>query len=442
MTAGEPFNIEAERAMLCAMLREPSCIEGAASIAGPGDFSKAHAPVYFRLLEHFQSGENPDLITVTNSLKEHGELEAAGGPVYLSGLLDMGASGANVRAYAELVKKSADARRAREAIKTALQRVSNGNGHDPQQAIGELIRELQAIHDPQEENEIRAFPNLAGKIREYIAGIDGTFYTHQLCADLGITNPRDKTNVRQILKRLKGKQIQPHGNQAGCWRVVRGEIETMDLQNTECDELNLWLPLDLHNYVTIMPGNVIVVTGDPDAGKTAFLLRTIRQNLDKWNCHYFNSEMGALELRKRLNLFKDFPVTHPHFHAYERGVDFEDVIQPGKYTLNVIDYLEITDEFYLISKRLQEIYRNLRESVAIVAIQKRSKTSDLPLGAQRALEKPRLAIALSAGNKTTPNRATILKCKNRKTDHSMIGLSRPFKLVAGCEFRSESPVWS
>jgi hypothetical protein len=287
----------------------------------------------------------------------------------------------------------------------------------------------------------KEFPNLAGKVREYIESIEGTFFTYRLCEELGITDPGHKANVRQILNRLKGTQIQAHGNQAGCWRVIRGELEGMDLQNIQTEELNLWLPLDLHNYVRIMPGNIIVVTGDPDSGKTAFLLQTIRHNLQQWDCHYFNSEMGNIELRGRLDLFDGFPIGHHHFHAYERSDCFEDVVRPGKYVLNVIDYLEMPDEFYLVGKYLNEIYKALKGSVAIIAIQKRSKDSDLPLGAQRALEKPRLAISLTAGSRTTPNRATILKCKNRKTDHSMIGRSRAFKLIKGCEFMSDSPTW-
>jgi hypothetical protein len=440
MTARDRYNLEAEQAMLCAMLRESECIEQGISVAGPDDLSRAHALICTRLLDIWRAGENPDVVTVTDALREHGELEAAGGVVYLQTLLDMGAIGKNVRGYAGLVRKSADARRATEAITTALRKVKNGNNGDPQQAIGALIEELRAIHSPQD--EMRANPNLAAKIRDYIDTNNGVFTAYQLCSDLGIKEPHDRTNVRKILSRLTGTLIQPHGNQAGCYRVIRGEIENMDLSSTEDEELDLWLPLDLHNYVRIMPGNEIVATGDPDAGKTAFLLRTIRQNLEKWDCHYFNSEMGSYELRKRLELFGDFPIGHPHFHAYERSDSFEDVVKPGKYVLNVIDYLEISDEFYLISKYLAEIYKNLHGSVALIAIQKRSKNSDLPLGAQRALEKPRLAIALSAGNRNEPNRATILKCKNRKTEHSMIGRSRPFKLIAGCEFRSDSPEWT
>ena len=283
--------------------------------------------------------------------------------------------------------------------------------------------------------------NLASTVREYIDSLDGIFTTFQLYADLGITDPKDKTNIRQILKRLKGTALESYGTQAGTWRVIQGGLQEMDLVNAQCEDVSLWLPFDLHNITSIMPGNIIVITGDPDAGKTAFLLRTLRENLDHWQCHYFNSEMGPFELRKRLDLFEDFPINHKNFHAYERSNCFEDVVKPGRNVLNVIDYLEVTDEFFMIGKYLNAIHRNLNGAVALIAIQKRDRNSDMPLGAQRALEKPRLAIALKAGTRSEPNTVKILKCKNRRTEHSMIGKSMPFKLIGGCKFKPDSSSW-
>jgi predicted XRE-type DNA-binding protein len=156
MTKHEPFDFEAERAMFCGMLRDPQCIEAAVSIAGPSDFSKAHAPICLRILDLFQAGGNPDIITVTHALREHGELDAVGGPVYIAGLLDMGVTGSNVRAYAELVRKAADIRRAKESIKTALLKASNGNGGDPYDSIRTLISELEQI-TPQATKSVHAF---------------------------------------------------------------------------------------------------------------------------------------------------------------------------------------------------------------------------------------------------------------------------------------------
>lgn len=438
----DPYDIPSEKDLLGILLLSQDQVEKTLSIIQTEDLSKAHQPILQKIQDRFQSGLDGDLGSVIADLRDSGQLEEAGGPAYVAGLTSGVSSAIDATPILERIRLSADKRAAAAAIKGALKRVSNGNGANPYDTIGALIQELQTIQGAAARNEPREYANLANRVREYIATIDGTFFAYQLFADLGIKESRDKTNVRQILKRLKGQLIQPHGNAAGCYRVIRGEVEKMNLQNSDEEQFDLWLPMDLHNYVQIMPNNEIVVTGDPDSGKTAFLLRTIRQNLEKWDCHYFNSEMGALELRKRLNLFEGFPIEHQHFHPYERSDCFEDVIQPGKYVLNVIDYLEITDEFYLIAKHLADIYKALHGSVALIAIQKRNRNSDLPLGAQRALEKPRLAVALSAGNKTTPNRATILKCKNRKTIHSMIGHSREFKLISGCEFRCESPVWS
>jgi hypothetical protein len=317
------------------------------------------------------------------------------------------------------------------------------SGKDPIRAAEELCKLSDAAPEwkPEPEEKRHAENQISGRIRDYVESIEGTFSTAQLYADLGLITAQERTAARQALQRLKGTKIQPHGNHAGQWRIIRGDVVEMKFDNIQTQELDLWLPFDLTNYVQILPGNIIVVTGDPDAGKTAFLLNVIKRNVNKWDCHYFNSEMGPEELYKRLMLFDDFPMKHPHFHAYERSDDFQDVIQPGKYSLNVIDYMEITDEFYLVGKFINDIHKVLGEAVAIIAIQKKSRNSDMPLGAQRALEKPRLAIALNAGSKNEPNRASILKCKNRKTAHSMIGLSRTYKLIAGSEFVCDSPEW-
>lgn len=284
-------------------------------------------------------------------------------------------------------------------------------------------------------------PTMGSATREWVAVIEGgtTFDLRQICEDIGARSQKDRDAVRYALHRLKGRIIQPNGTRAGCYRKLESELREMNLDAPEDEDVNLWLPLDLHNYSTTHPGNVIVVTGDPNAGKTAFLLRTIRENLEQWDCHYFNSEMSCSELKKRLALFGDFPVKHRHFHAYERSANFEDVVKTGRYTLNVIDYLECTDEFYKIGSYINAIHRSLDGAVAIVAIQKRDRESDLPLGGQRALEKPRLLVSLKSGH---PNVAKIIKLKNRKVPENMDQKTRPFKLVGGSQFRAESPVWS
>jgi hypothetical protein len=139
---------------------------------------------------------------------------------------------------------------------------------------------------------------------------------------------------------------------------------------------------------------------------------------------YFNSEMGSSELRKRLTKFDDLALNDWKFKAYERAENFGDVIKPND--VNIIDFLEIHENFYEIGGRLSEIHKKLDKGIAIVALQK-NPGQDVGLGGYRTLEKPRLALAMSPGT------LKIVKAKNWKTDQNPNGLQRKFKLAAGCK---------
>lgn len=431
-----------EKAVLASILRfgeEPFQQAMSAGLEPEHFYDQRNRIVCRACLRLAGAGTPIDTLSVKRFLEQNRQLDDVG-TAYLCSLEDPAEApvGLDVGFYAGKLVELAHTRKIVSAAANIQTAAANGNG-DLQDAIGDIRNALEGYESTTGEREQRG---LSAKVNLIIDSIEGSFSTNQIYADLGITDVKGKAVVRQALSRLNGKRIQPYGGKAGFWRVICGDVQEMDFSQIETEELDLWLPFDLHNYVVTMKGQVIVITGDPDAGKTALLLNIIKRNYEKWNCHYFNSEMGKEELYKRLRLFDRFPIGHTNFHAYERSADFQDVIQPGAYSLNIIDYLEITDEFYLIGKHINDIHRALGDAVAIIAIQKKNRNSDMPLGAQRALEKPRLAIALNAGSKSEPNRATILKAKNRKTDHSLIGLSRTYKLIGGSEFRCDSPEWS
>ena len=160
MTAAEPFNLDAERAVNCAITRDPNCIESVASMLSSADFSAAHGLFFSRALELFQNGDAVDLFTVIQSLRAHGEIEEAGGEVYLATLDQLGVTSKNVRAYAQQVKASANARAARAAIKTAIAKATD-NGADPEVAIEHLICELQRIPRSAPERAAHKFERLS-----------------------------------------------------------------------------------------------------------------------------------------------------------------------------------------------------------------------------------------------------------------------------------------
>jgi hypothetical protein len=276
--------------------------------------------------------------------------------------------------------------------------------------------------------------NYSEKLDEYLKelNVGQIFETRNLYVEWGVTKEKDKANIRQTLKRRKEQGvIEPH-NRAGQYRKIDSSCKPMNLKDVDTSrEVDLKLPLGVEELVRLLPRNIIVVTALPDQGKTAYMLNTAQLNLDKWNVHYFNSEMGDLEFKKRVELFEGFDMDHPHFHPYEKESDFHTVIKPGDNDLNIIDFLEFYEDFYSIGKVLNEIHKKLGDAIAIVAIQRKDSSTDLPLGGYRGIEKARLA--MSMGN----NQIKIIKGKNRRNPKiNPNGLAVGFKLVNGCKFIS------
>lgn len=125
-----------------------------------------------------------------------------------------------------------------------------------------------------------------------------------------VTTREEKKKVAVILARLeKEGLLEKTGRIAGEYHIINSECDEIHFLDAEVKTVDLWLPFNLHNMVQIMPGNIIVVAGEPNAGKTAALLNIVRSNMDTWKTHYYSSEMGASELRNRLQNFDDnFPV--------------------------------------------------------------------------------------------------------------------------------------
>jgi hypothetical protein len=220
-----------------------------------------------------------------------------------------------------------------------------------------------------------------------------------------------------------------HGVRRGWYIPRHTELERMNYKNVSATPVDIWLPFGLSDYVELYNNSVVIVSGAPNAGKTAILLNMVLQNeLKGWDIHYFNSEMSAEEFSKRLEKF------YPHrtlddwnFNAYYRADRFADVVVPGRNSLNIIDFLEVHDEFYVVGARIKEIHDRLRGGLAVIALQK-NPGSNTGLGGYRSLEVARLALAIDKG------RVKITKAKNfRKPDYNPNGRKRDFNIVNGCQ---------
>jgi replicative DNA helicase len=103
-----PQNIDAERAILGAILLDPDVVHRVADLVHPEDFfQEAHRLIYETVLSLDDAGTPIDVITLVTGLRREGYLERAGGATYVASLLDGVPTTAHAEHYARLVAEKA-----------------------------------------------------------------------------------------------------------------------------------------------------------------------------------------------------------------------------------------------------------------------------------------------------------------------------------------------
>lgn len=261
-----------------------------------------------------------------------------------------------------------------------------------------------------------------GDLFGWVLAAPGAFHVSEI--DKRTDKQRKYIDKLEIM--VKTGHLERVGKKRGWYRSRQGELDEMDFINALDEPVNIWLPFELSDKVEIYEGNIIIIAGVPNTGKTALVLNIINENKGRFEISYFNSEMGAGELKKRLDLFPYTSLETWDFKAYSRGDDFADVIKPGVNNLNIIDFLEVHDEFYIVGKRIKEIHDRLDGAIAVICLQK-NPGQDAGLGGFRSMEVARLVLALDSG------RVKITKAKNYHSEENPNGLMKNFKLVNGCQ---------
>jgi replicative DNA helicase len=134
-----PHDLEAERAVIGAVLLEPAALFTAGEHLEIQDFyAEAHRVIYAACME-LQAREKPiDLVTLRAELDRMGKLEAAGGVVYLAKLTDGMPKGINVAHYAAIIRAASLRRQIIGKCRNAAERSWQGDG-----TAHEIIEDLQ-----------------------------------------------------------------------------------------------------------------------------------------------------------------------------------------------------------------------------------------------------------------------------------------------------------
>jgi len=180
-----PHNQDAEKSVLGSMLIDQEAIGLALEILDEEAFyNLAHQKIFLAILDLYNEQKNVDLITLSDALKSKGILEEIGGVSYLTALIDLVPSAANVEYYAKIVKEKGVQR---QLIRNASQILteSYNPGVDVDELVDsaeKLIFEIASARERQKATHIKEL--IKGTIetidslyqrKEYVTGIPTGF---------------------------------------------------------------------------------------------------------------------------------------------------------------------------------------------------------------------------------------------------------------------------
>lgn len=164
-----PQNIEAEQAVLCAMLIDKEAIARVTEILNGDDFYReAHRVIFNVMNELYGKNEAVDLITVTDALKRDNKLEDVGGIAYVTALANAVPTAANVKYHADIV--------AEKSVLRQLVRVSTeiaAMGYDADEEVNVLIDKAESrILEISNRKKKSDFTPISDVLMESVQGIE------------------------------------------------------------------------------------------------------------------------------------------------------------------------------------------------------------------------------------------------------------------------------
>lgn len=136
-----PHNLEAEQAVLGAIMLEPEAGSSVFEMLQPEDFYRDNHRIIFSALRDLFGKSDPiDLVSVAESLRQKGRLEQVGGIATISEIARSVPSAANVDYYAKLVSEKALLRQLIRASSSILER-----GYEPGEEARSLLEEAEKI---------------------------------------------------------------------------------------------------------------------------------------------------------------------------------------------------------------------------------------------------------------------------------------------------------
>ncbi len=194
-----PQAIEAEQSILGSMMLDNRVIDEISTELETRDFYRSdHQAIYNEIIRLDEKGEAADVVTVSDSLANLGELEQVGGLAYLGALAKNTPNTGNIKSYAKIVRERAILRRLIESANDIIQKAYQPEGKQPEEILD--FAESVIFEIAKNNNQAKAgFRKIDGLLGEAVDKIEELFKTKQTVTGVptGFTDLDTKTSGLQ-----------------------------------------------------------------------------------------------------------------------------------------------------------------------------------------------------------------------------------------------------
>lgn len=259
---------------------------------------------------------------------------------------------------------------------------------------------------------------LTEAVRDLIRQHEGNITTtNALQWTTNANNPQERKKIQVIMSRLADEGLlKKTGRKAGEYRIISHDHEIQDWKNAAIEEVDLTLPLGMHEAIKIVSGSIIIFSGVTNTGKTAFAMNIARLNCHRGQVRYLTSEIDDSEFRGRIDAYCHLNNDTIDGWDVELIAKFKpdalpDLIKPDG--LNVIDYVEAPNgDFTQIVPLITDIHHALSGGICVINLQKK-KGDEYGSGGQFVRNKAHLFCTLDIFDYPVCE-CKIMKCKAPK----------------------------
>jgi hypothetical protein len=200
-----------------------------------------------------------------------------------------------------------------------------------------------------------------------------------ICRQLEISEREHRNDVAEKLW-YEAK----HGNlekNDRIYTIINKDIKIIDWQSASAaDAINVKFPVSHYDescfefgeYLVTRPGDLWVVAGVSNKGKSCLVRNLLWDNMDSMKCRMMVSEYAPGRFKSvvsRMTWANPLKADGtPKFDLIERHGDWRYAIDPD--ALNIIDWIGLGDNFWEIRNVMEGIQETLRGGIAVIVLQK------------------------------------------------------------------------